>query len=160
MMANLGYELDLSALSESEREEVKKQVAYYKSIRGDIQFGRLYRLLPPDHKDGCAFLTESPDKNRYYLFYFRELNKPNLAKVTLPLHYLSDGDYSVETIDFGGSGSVVLDANGEPVNAHQGESSYDLDGKIFPASFLNRFGFTFNNQQADFDGQLIVFTKR
>ncbi|MCP3763517.1 alpha-galactosidase [Domibacillus sp. A3M-37] len=44
---NLGYELNLTKLTEDEKEEVKRQVAQYKKIRPLIQFGDFYRLLSP-----------------------------------------------------------------------------------------------------------------
>jgi len=160
MMANLGYELDLSALNEAEKEEVIKQVAYYKSIRKDIQFGNFYRLLPPNSKHGCAFLTESPDRKRYYLFYFRELNKPHQPKYTLPLSYLSEGEYTIEEISFSDCCNGILDANGQELEQHLGDSLYDLEGKYFSASYLNNYGFTFNRQSSDFDSQLLVFSKK
>ena len=37
---NLGYELDLNKLNDEEKEEIKKQVAWYKQYRDVIQKGR------------------------------------------------------------------------------------------------------------------------
>ena len=44
MLGNLGYELDLTNLSDNEMTQVKEQVALYKTIRETIQFGDFYRL--------------------------------------------------------------------------------------------------------------------
>lgn len=46
MMGNLGYELDLTSLSQKELDEISSQVAQYKKIRPVVQFGDQYRLLP------------------------------------------------------------------------------------------------------------------
>ena len=156
MMANLGYELDLSALSKEEIVQVSKQVAYYKSIRGDIQFGRLYRLLSPFDDEGTACLVESEDKKRYYLFYFTALYKPNKAKYTLPLTYLSEGEYTIDRISFADETVLARDANGSLVEVVE---EIEEVKRVYPASFLNRFGYTFEKPKADFEGQLLVFTK-
>ena len=141
MTANLGYELDLSALTEEERAQVSNQIAYYKSIRKDIQFGRFYRLLSPYGNKGTCFMIESEDKNRYYVFYFRGVKRLNYGKFTLPLVYLTEGDYKVETIKFDGN-----------------EAPSEEDVR-YPSSYLNRFGYTFDLQWQDFDSTMVVFTK-
>ncbi len=155
MMANLGYELDLSVLSQSELTQVSQQIEYYKSIRGDIQFGRLYRLLSPFGDRGTASLIESEDQERYYLFYFTALYKPNKAKFTLPLTYLSDGHYTMDRILFNAEGVESRNPNGDIVDASGKEASK----KAYPSSFLNTFGYTFDAPRIDFEGQLIVLTK-
>jgi alpha-galactosidase len=140
MMANLGYELDLSMLSKEEIQMVTKQVAYYKSIRRDIQFGNYYRLLSPFEGDRSAALVESEDGKRYYLFYFTGLNRPNHSSTTLPLRYLSEGNYSASEINF------------DPEVGPDAKTSY-------PASYLNHYGYCFKAPDKDFQGHLIVFTK-
>ena len=40
----LGYELDLSELSEAEKEEIRNQICFYKEHRHDFQFGTFYRI--------------------------------------------------------------------------------------------------------------------
>lgn len=47
MMGNLGYELDLTSLPESDKEVIASQVSYYKDIRPVVQFGKHYRLINP-----------------------------------------------------------------------------------------------------------------
>ena len=43
-LGNLGYELDLNMLSNLEKEEIKKQITYYKKHRKTFQYGHLYRF--------------------------------------------------------------------------------------------------------------------
>lgn len=43
MSGNLGYEMDLAQISDEEKEAIKEQIAFYKSIREVIQKGSFYR---------------------------------------------------------------------------------------------------------------------
>ena len=55
----LGYELDTTKFTDEEKEEVKKQVAFYKENRKLLQFGDHYRL----HAQGVeGFITVAKDK--------------------------------------------------------------------------------------------------
>ncbi len=166
MMCNLGYELDLSKMTEKDKKEMVRQIEFYKEVRKDLQFGNFYRLLSPYTDNGyngkgTAFLTESEDRKRYYLFYFRSLNRPNIAMYTLPLVYLSQGEYKAKHISFSESDWVMRDANGYEVEYSKEEmfAAGEGDGNVYDASFLNRFGYTFNPQCYDFDAHLIVFEK-
>jgi alpha-galactosidase len=47
MQGTFGYELDLSILSEEEKEMAKKQIAYFKEHYRLFQFGDYYRLVSP-----------------------------------------------------------------------------------------------------------------
>ncbi|MDA3845817.1 MAG: alpha-galactosidase [Vallitaleaceae bacterium] len=142
MMANMGYELDLTVLTSHECEQLKNHIRYYKRIRRDIQFGRLYRIHHDEKR--TAFMIESEDQKRYYVFYYRGLNRPNITKMTLPLYYLSEGGYQIRKID--------IDTVIEDSIPHEDET-------VYPASYLNKKGYTFDYQKHDFDGQLLVFTK-
>jgi alpha-galactosidase len=42
----LGYEMDLGHLLKLEREQIKEQIAFYKSHRALLQYGRLHRYFP------------------------------------------------------------------------------------------------------------------
>ncbi len=65
-----GYELDLTALSERERDDVKRQVAEYKARRHIVMEGDLYRLVPPDG-DIAAWMYVTPDKTEALFTYVR-----------------------------------------------------------------------------------------
>ena len=47
MSGNFGYELDITKLSDEEKEMIKEQIKNYKEIRETIQFGDYYRLSSP-----------------------------------------------------------------------------------------------------------------
>lgn len=77
MSGNFGYELDLTKFTEEEKEEVKKQIAQYKSLRELIQFGDMYRLLSPFEGNEAAWMYVSEDKTEAFASYFKILSEPN-----------------------------------------------------------------------------------
>ena len=79
MSGNLGYELDLTKLSPGEYQRVKEQAAFYKEIRGLVQFGDFYRLISPFAGSNAAWMFVSKDKKEAFLTYFKILNQPNGA---------------------------------------------------------------------------------
>lgn len=78
MAGNFGYELDLTKFSEEEKEEVKAQVAFYKEIRGIIQFGEQYRLLSPFEGNETAWIYVNEDKTQAVAFFYSVLAKPHM----------------------------------------------------------------------------------
>lgn len=78
MSGVLGYELDITKLSEAERAEVKGQVECYKSIRGLVQFGDFYRLISPFDHAAASWMTVSPDKRQAVLTYCVTVGEANL----------------------------------------------------------------------------------
>ncbi|MEH7493831.1 alpha-galactosidase [Neobacillus niacini] len=76
MSGNLGYELDLTKLSNEEKEIVKQQVAYYKDIRRLIQFGDFFRLKSPFDGNETAWLFTNKEKTEVMVYYFRVLAEP------------------------------------------------------------------------------------
>jgi alpha-galactosidase len=85
MSGNLGYELDLTKLTEDEKEIVKKQVSHYKEIRKLIQFGEFYRLQSPFEGNETAWLFTDKDKTQAIVFYFRVLAEPAAPLTVLKL---------------------------------------------------------------------------
>ena len=47
MAGTFGYELDITKLTEEEKEQVRKQICRFKKYYDLIQYGEYYRLLPP-----------------------------------------------------------------------------------------------------------------
>ncbi|OTE88746.1 hypothetical protein B1K96_33980, partial [Escherichia coli] len=47
MSGLLGYELDLTQLTQKEKAQIKDQIAFYKKHRRLLQLGRFVRLLSP-----------------------------------------------------------------------------------------------------------------
>ena len=65
-----GYELDLNELSDSEFQEVKKQVAFMKENRELLQFGNFYRLLSPFQNKQTAWMVVSEDKKKAIVGFY------------------------------------------------------------------------------------------
>ena len=55
MSGTFGYELNLMKLSEEEKQEIREQIAEYKSYAPIIQNGLYYRLSNPTEKEICAW---------------------------------------------------------------------------------------------------------
>lgn len=77
MSGNLGYELDLTKMSEEEKAIVKAQVASYKAIRHIIQLGTFHRIRSPFAGNDTAWMFVSQDQTEVVAFYFRVLCQPN-----------------------------------------------------------------------------------
>lgn len=105
MSGNLGYELDLTQMTDEEKEIVKKQVSDYKEIRQLIQFGDFYRLKSPFDGNVTSWLFTNKDKSEVIVYYFRVLDEPAAPITSIKLkgidpdkQYSIDGDVQV----FGG----------------------------------------------------------
>ncbi|MBC1604407.1 alpha-galactosidase [Listeria rocourtiae] len=76
MSGNLGYELDLTTLTEAEQEIVRHQIEMYKEIRELIQFGDFYRLKSPFEGNETAWMFVDEAKTESCVFYFQVLATP------------------------------------------------------------------------------------
>ncbi|MGV3126411.1 alpha-galactosidase [Streptococcus orisratti] len=89
MMGNLGYELDLTSLPESDKEVIAAQVAHYKDIRPVIQFGKHYRLINPEqgaNEAAVQFVYEG----KTVVTYVRTLSTIETIETTLKLKGLEE----------------------------------------------------------------------
>ena len=77
MSGNFGYELDLMAFSEEEKEIVKEQVEQYKELRTFVQGADMYRLLSPFDGNRTAWMFVSKDGKDVFAAYFRVLSEVN-----------------------------------------------------------------------------------
>ncbi|WP_461206031.1 alpha-galactosidase [Clostridium sp. DL1XJH146] len=85
MCANLGYELDLTKLSEEEKEEIKEQIDWYKENRELIQFGDFYRLHSPFEQNETAWMIISEDKSECLVYFYKVLATPHTFGFNLKL---------------------------------------------------------------------------
>ncbi|HZH61593.1 MAG TPA: alpha-galactosidase [Metabacillus sp.] len=100
MAGNFGYELDLTKMSEEDKEIVKKQVATYKEIRRLVQYGDFYRLVSPFEGNETAWLFVNDDKTESVVFYYRILAEANGPLSMLKLKGLNH-DKSYQLIETG-----------------------------------------------------------
>jgi alpha-galactosidase len=93
-----GYELDPLSLTEEEREEIKKQVIFYKEHRRLIRDGSFYRLMSPFDGNETAWMVVSQDQTEALVGYYKVLATPNSRKQqTVKLSGLAeDMTYAVE----------------------------------------------------------------
>jgi len=108
MSGNFGYELDITKLTEKEKETIKEQVAFYKDVRHLVQFGTFYRLLSPFAGNEAAWMFVSADRSEALVAYFRVL-----AEANAPLSYLRlkgldpNQDYEVEGLGVYGGDELM-----------------------------------------------------
>lgn len=74
---NFGYELDLTRLTDDEKEIIKDQIHQYKEARELVQKGDFYRLLSPFEGNDTAWLVVSKDKNEALVGFYRVLAQAN-----------------------------------------------------------------------------------
>ena len=74
---NLGYELDLTALSASELKTIKQQIVFYKNNRLLFQYGKFYRSNGFIDKNHCTyFYIINDNQNNAVVGYYQKLLHP------------------------------------------------------------------------------------
>ncbi|MDK0773469.1 alpha-galactosidase [Clostridium perfringens] len=93
---NLGYELDVNNLWDVEKEEIKKQIQFYKENREVFQFGEFYRIKNPYKNNISAWMVKSNDEKTIIIGCYKLLNHANEGKERVKLFGLDkDGDYKL-----------------------------------------------------------------
>ena len=83
MMGNLGFELDLTALSNEELDQIRQQISFYKKHRRLIQFGRFYRLKSPFSGNSAAWMTMKENRTEFLFFYYNILSEVNKSRTII-----------------------------------------------------------------------------
>ncbi|MDY3025191.1 MAG: alpha-galactosidase [Streptococcus hyovaginalis] len=108
MMGNLGYELDLTKLTEEEKTLVSEQVALYKKIRPLVQFGKQYRLINPEQGSNEAAVQFVYD-NQTVVTYVRIQSTIETIETTLKLKGLeTETLYRLEGTELVYSGAELM----------------------------------------------------
>ena len=96
MSGNFGYELDITKLSDEEKEMIKEQIKNYKEIRETIQFGDYYRLSSPFESNDVAWMFVSKDKKEVVVSFVRQRALPHPKFESLKLVGLEeDASYEI-----------------------------------------------------------------
>ncbi|SFL53801.1 alpha-galactosidase [Gracilibacillus orientalis] len=74
-----GYELDITQLTEEEKQKVKEQVAFFKEKRSLIRDGEFYRLSSPFEYNETTWMVVNEEKSEAIVGYYKVLAKPNEA---------------------------------------------------------------------------------
>ena len=90
MAGSFGYELDITKMTDEEKEEVKSQVEFYKNIRKTIQFGDLYRLKSAFDSNEAAWMNISKDGNNLVVSYVKKYAEANVLPKRLKLKALDE----------------------------------------------------------------------
>ena len=106
-----GYELDLLKLSEEEKAEVCRQIAFMKEKRELIQKGTFYRLKSPFEGNVTAWMIVSEDQKKALVGYYRVMQPVNIGFVRLKLKGLKeDICYKVSGYDYDCYGDELMQA--------------------------------------------------
>ena len=100
MAGNFGYELDITKLTEEEKDAIKNQVKLYKEIRETVQFGDTFRLLSPFESNEVAWMSISKDKCEIVVNYVKQYAEANKWNKPLKLTGLED-DAKYTVVDSG-----------------------------------------------------------
>lgn len=114
MSGNFGYELDITKLSNEEKEIMKEQINFYKEVRDTIQFGKLYRLSNPFEDNDVAWMYVSDDKKEIIVTLVRQYATVNRGFTNLKLKGLDENSsYEVvgENLTLGGDILMNLGLN-------------------------------------------------
>ena len=110
MSGTFGYELDMTKLSDEEKEMVKEQTATYHKYYPLVAEGDYYRLLsrlPENRAD--SWMLVSRDKTKALLYYVRVLASPNEKSSILRLQGLAaDKTYCIKGKKY--SGEMLMNA--------------------------------------------------
>lgn len=85
MSGVFGYELDLTQMTEDEKQAVKEQIAFYKEIRPIIQYGKFSRLINPEETNFAAWMFLSENQQDVVVFSFKILSEAQPAYHVLKL---------------------------------------------------------------------------
>lgn len=106
-----GYELDLTKLSEEEKEQVKEQIKNYKQIDELVLRGDLYRLADPFKGNYFCEILVSKDKSKAYVVGERFRGVPCDHDRVLKLRGLDESKtYTVRELNVTASGAALMGA--------------------------------------------------
>jgi len=127
MAGTFGYELDVTALSENEQEQIPDQVAQYQELQPLIQSGDYYRIASAAQNGGLdGQMVVSKDQRQAVLFVARVLDAPNQAQKRLRLQGLDPvGIYENQETHQRYTGDVLRKI-GLPISLPAG----DFQGKV------------------------------
>lgn len=106
-----GYELDLTKLSEEEKQEVKEQIKAYKQIDDLLLKGDLYRLSNPFESNYFCEMTVAKDKSKAYVVGERFRGEPCDHDRILKLCGLDENKiYRINELNVTASGKALMSA--------------------------------------------------
>lgn len=130
-----GYELDVTKMTDEEKEKVKKQIVFYKENRKLFQMGKFYRIHSPFEKEGnvTSWIVVSDDQKEAIVGRYQVLGKPNARYERLLLKGLSDEqEYEVEGMSGSYYGDELMNAGIQLDQAVSGSLQWgDFTSQLF-----------------------------
>lgn len=95
-----GYELDLTKLTEDERNQAIGQIEWMKEHRELLQFGTFYRLLSPFEGNYTSWMVVSKDQKEAIVGWYRVLGEINVGYHRVKLQGLNENyEYTINELD-------------------------------------------------------------
>lgn len=109
MAGSFGYELDLNTLSDSEKQEVRKQITRFKKYGRLIHNGLYYRLSDPMNDKFAVWEFVSEDKKEVLVNGVIFRTEPNRTQYLIKLRgLLPDADYRLDNSGVVYKGSALM----------------------------------------------------
>ncbi len=128
----LGYELDVTKLTRSEKKVITKQIEFYKAHRRLLQFGTFSRNTMPN--GNTIWQVVSEEKDEAIVLVYQSLSKPNSSSDILKVSgLLKDSMYEIRTrkqfLSIKEFGDLVNQVS--PVHISQGGVLQSLVDKVY-----------------------------
>ncbi len=118
---NLGYELNLLQMSDSELAAVAQQIKTYQQLRPLIQFGDFYRLRSPFDGNETAWMISAEHGRHILVWYYKPYAQAEEAYLGIKLRHLDEtAHYRLLDSDQIYSGSTLMYA-GLTIDWHNGD---------------------------------------
>ncbi|PSL30581.1 alpha-galactosidase [Planomicrobium soli] len=129
-----GYELDVTMMTEEEKEEVKQQIIFYKKNRSLIQQGKFYRIKSPFVDDGnvTSWMVVSDDQAEAILGYYQVLARPNPGYTRVFFEGLNpEFEYAIDGLDGTFYGDELMSAGMQFNRYHSNKHPADFSSNLF-----------------------------
>lgn len=131
MSASFGYEADLREWSDADRDEVRRQIDFYRRFRSLIQFGRFTRLESPFEGNRAAWMFTDEEARQALLFVFRIQGESTVAELPLKLRALAAGGLYEVTHAYGSAPPTPEDGSG-PAGVYGMYHAAELENRGLP----------------------------
>ena len=132
LTGTFGYELDVTRITEEERNQIPEQISMYHKYNDLIREGDYYRITSyQENHENDSFIVVSKDKQEAVVVFIQVEARPKLRSIRIRLKGL-EGDYQYTIND--------------------GE-------KIFSGAMLMNAGITMDELWGDYQGKLLYFKK-
>ncbi len=143
LAGTFGYELDITKLSDEDKEMVKKQTAMYHQFSDIVRDGDYYRIASyRENRMYDCFQVVSRDKTKSLVFYVQVMNEANMHSRILKLQGLdSDLVYAVKELD---------------MNVEDAKDIVKDKNKAFSGELLMNAGLGFERMWGDFRAKIVI----